>query len=430
MGVRVVDDFGIIKNKHFDEHLEVDMKRIAGKAGAANGNAADEGDYDHGPVTGTTARRFRSAIEVRPVKDLSGLPQKGREVADPQAVVEFDRRYKSYICNYLIEKHKFRRVESKGGNVSHVKYALDIESVYLSVLEKLMLGALDRFDFSRPNVGRGGFRSYLKRIADSVFSDAIKPDLVPVLDEKGNPIYSGELQKDKHGMPKLDAQGRLVLKPKKEFRASLDPDGIAKISRRKFDAIHLENVIVRNYTGVFPKEWSASEISKLRLFFYKIAYIRMIDEMSRSGRASWILPAMVDIYENGLDEESVRDDLINRGVISGEGTFFVAKTRFLDEWKKREAKLEVRCLRKSAVGKSAVAADTGVSTVRKGEFKWSPKQKPEKIEAYCREVMAETRQSVGEARYKFISKRFAEIMMKIALAEDAKVAERNAWRYR
>lgn len=406
------------------------MKRIAGKAGAANGNAAAEGDYDHGPVTGTTARRFRSALVVRPVKDLSELPRKGREVADPQAVVEFDRRYKSYICNYLIKKHKFMRVESKGNIVSYVKYTLDVESVYVSVLEKLMLGALDGFDFSRPNVGRGAFRSYLKRVADSVFSDAIKPDLVPVLDENGNPVYSGELQKDKHGMPKLDAQGRLVLKPKKEFRASLDPSGIAKISRRKFEAMHLDNVVVRNYTGVLPKEWTASDISKLRMFFYKIAYIRMIDEMSRSARGSWILPAMVDIYENGLDEEAVRDDLIRRGVISEAGTFSVAKTRFLDVWKKREAKLEGRCLRKSAVGESADAADSGAAAVRRGEFRWSPKLKPEMVDEYCKALEAETRRSVGETRCKFVSKKFVEIMMKLVLADDVKAAERNARRYR
>lgn len=406
------------------------MKRTAGKAGAANGNPETRGDFGCGPVTGATARRFRSALVARPVKDLSDLSNMGREVADPQAVVEFDRRYKSYICNYLIKHYHFVRVESKGGIVSYVKYTLDLESVYVSVLEKLMQGALDRFDFSRPNVGKGGFRAYLKCIADSVYSDAIKPDLVPVLDENGKPVSSGELQKDRNGLPKRDAQGRLVLKPKKEFRASLDPCGIARISRRKFEAQCLDNGVACNYTGVLPKEWTASDISRLRMFFYKIAYIRMIDEMSRSARESWILPAMVDIYENGYDEADVRRDLVDREVINNEGTFYVAKTRFLDEWKKREAKLEARCLRKSAVGKSASVADAGVSDVRKGEFKWSPKLKPEKVDDYCRAIATETRRSVGEARCKFVSKRFVEIMMKLVLAENMKVSERNAWRYR
>lgn len=378
-----------------------------------------------GPMTGNTVRRFKESVKpvARLVVDATGKADREVEkvVKDPKAVVDFDARYKPYIFGLLKKHHGFVPTGAMGHDGKPVfrRGSLEMESVYHDVLAKLMLGAIDGFDLSKENVGRGAFRRYLKLVTASVVSDA--EVLPPVYKPDGTPEYTDEIAKDRHGKPKLDAKGRVIHTRKK---AQFQP----------FDVPSAQNAIAQFGLGgttgrTIRPEWSASDIVRLRLFFAKCAYLKLTEAKMKSGREGWILKSMLDIFENGKDEDVVREELIKRNVIKSATPFYTAKTRFLDAWKACQEKEEKNVFKKIRITEKGLRGSVGKDKpLRKGVYQWRPIVTRSEAVEIAKELAAKVRAEVGSARVRFVNGIFARIMTTLVADADRKMSEKKGER--
>lgn len=380
-----------------------------------------------GPMTGNTVRRFKESVKpvARLVADASGKAERKVEkiVKDPKAVVDFDRRYKPYVFGLLKKHHGFVPTGAMGHDGKSVfrRGALDMESVYHDVLAKLMLGAIDGFDLSQANVGRGAFRRYLKLVTASLVHDAEARTLVPVYKPDGTPEYTDEVAKDRHGKPKLDVNGKVVYTRKKASLQSLETPAV-------------QNAIVQSSLDdamdvMRETEWKSSDIVRLRLFFAKCAYLKLTEAKMNATREGWALKAMLDIFENGKDEDVVREDLIKRNVIKSATPFYTAKTRFLDAWKACQEKEEKRVFKKIRLAEKGLRGSVGKDKPqRKGVYQWRPIVTRSEADGIAKDLAAKVRAEVGPARVRFVNGIFARIMTTLAADADRKMSEKKGGR--
>lgn len=416
--------------------------KCQGEATSANGKKRGP---SFGHKTGKTVRKFlqavnqKLAIEGTPAEGSPGADLKGlkllREVRDSAAVIAFDKSYKQYIYDILIRKFGFKEskyiTEDKSKSGEGYKYVygkdkLDIECLYHDVLAKLLLGAMDGFDTSQPRVGKGAFRNYLKKVIASVYNDATKPDLVPVYNPDGTKQYTNEEVKDKDGKPKLDAKGNKVYKPK-------------TMTLKSFNAKHIENAIANGsgrYGGVSGSarklEWTSGEISKVRVFFMKIAYLKLVERKmkAKSAKERWGLGAMLDIFEHGMDEGDVLSALLENGIIRDRVSFDVAKTTFLNEWSEIARFYQGKILKPVKIGqKISACASPKAKPTRRGVYMWHPIVSRYEAEQYILKLHRETKAKVGPERFRFINDNFERMMIGLVQVADEKAATKNAKRY-
>lgn len=333
------------------------------------------------------------------------------ELASDEGCLAFDAKYKSYVEHVLETKHGFKRKEGRLLN-----HGIDAEDIYHDVLVKLLGGALVRFDFDAPNVGKGGFRNYLKLMIATAFADAKKPELVPAYDENGKPIMEEKVVL-KNRRPVLDENGNPVVKM------------VQKRVPRPSVGDHIENFTTKK-PGVTPggvsrgEEWSTACIAKLRYDLMLLAYLKLTDEMAANAKG-WGYPAMVRLYEEMVDDRVVCRQLIESGQISGVGNFYTAKSRFLDAWKDVERKVEEQIFdrRNKEMEKDG-------KKCRKGDFSWTPKVSYDAALKMVRTWAKEVRDQVGKKRFATVHENFKFIMQRLVLESDARTAEKNAWKYK
>ena len=428
-------------------------------------------------TTGQTVRNFQKAVELvishgDGAKDIGSLKAQ-RVVKDPAAVIAFDKRYKEYILHQLRTKHGFTDVivEDDEGNKKKPKSlfdevediekeeaeeeetskrpvsvykpvyrngTVDEETIYHDVLMKLMLGAMDKFDMSGERVGKGAFRNYLKKIVASAVSDALKPELVPVFDEDGNPVYTGEIAKDRKGNQKLDKNGDPVYKQRKERRIS-------------FESANIQNAVAdRGAYGLAydlrKPEWTTKVITSFRYQYAEYAYLALTAAKMKSKSDSWILKAMMDIYEREKDEVVIREDLLKRNVIKDERPFYVAKTRFLDEWKELQEKelgkifkkirVDFKCTKnKIATSDDKDKTDKATKKAkpmwsRKGYYQWRPMVSYDAAKKHLDGLNKSAIAEFGKERVRYIKNNFARIMLQLVVDADNELADKNAWRFK
>ena len=360
------------------------------------------------PVTGVTVRKMIESVRPRISeggKGLGGLVYE-KVVKDPQAVITFDAHYKPYICE-LIKKH-------------HTD--LEVEGLYHEVLLKLMLGAIDRFDMDQPRVGKGAFRNYLKKVVASVVSDALDAELVPVYNPDGTPVFTKEPMKDKHGKVKTDDKGNVIYKQK-------------KMSKVSFDAENIQNAIAQTgFGGVIGRvgtaEWTSREISKFRYVYMQLAYLILTAEKMKSKREGWIFKAMMDIFESGKDDEVVREDLLKRGIINDSRPFYVAKTRYLNEWKEIQEREIGKILKKVRLDAKSIKGCPGKDKpLRKGVYEWRPIVNREEAVKIARTLADDVTRQVGKARVKFVMTNFSRMAKRLIEEAEKEMFEKNAWRF-
>lgn len=363
--------------------------------------------------TGRTVKEFRKSVKpVIQAEDGDSLDKlKGKYVIEDQkAVVAFDAHYRKYIFDILMQKHGFKRVEEtvQGNTVVSIRRdGLDIECVYHDILLKLMLGVIQNFDMSGKNVGNGAFRNYLKMVIGAVVGDAFRGDLVPVLKPDGSPEYTDRVLKDRHGKAKRDANGNVMYKPKMKLRWVFENDNMwSAVSKSSLNSA---------FSFKRGGDWTQTDIHRIRLCFAKYAYIEMTEEKKKSPSASWILGAMADILERGQDERVVRENLIKDKVIRSENVFYTAKCRYLSDWRDRVAGYENDVFK--------------VSVSREGRCLWHPKMSYADALKKVENVAAEIYRLVGRERISFINQRFSAMMIRVVIAADEKVAQRNAKRF-
>ena len=381
-----------------------------------------------GPKTGKIVERFKESVKpvILPTEGAKGMVDVKYEkvVKDSKAVIDFDKQYKPYIFGLLIKHHGFVATSECGDDGKPIfrNGPLEMECVYHDVLMRLMLGAIDGFDMSRDRVGKGAFRRYLKMITASVVSDALAPDLVPVYKPDGTPEYTDEVVKDKHGKPKLDERGNVIYKQKREYRMS-------------FEARNIQNAMAMSgFGGVVgtarEKEWTSTDINRIRLFFAKCAYLKMTDAKMKSARNGWILRAMLDIFENGKDEDAVRKDLLKRKVIKSAGAFYVAKTRYLNDWKNMQEAEEKKVLKKVRIGKECPRGAIGKDTpLRRGVYEWRPIVDRMKAKKIVKDLEVEVKAIVGAERIRYVNEIFTRIMNALVAEADRRMAEKKGRRF-
>ena len=275
------------------------------------------------PVDSSSAKRTKKKGKSQVVRIKSNTPfdrltatsSKERDAT----FCEFDRLYRPYVFR-LLEKHYFFK-RRKGGKDDCILHngSLDAEEIYNDVVAILLGGALWRFDFDDTRVGKGAFRRYLGQIVRSVFYDKVKPDLVPVFDKNGNPVYTDEFEKDAKGRIKKDENGNQIKKQK-------------MVSRFIFEREQFELAYNKGLPQLFA---SRKESTRLFAYIYRlalVAYVCTIGENCDRGRAGWHVDAIRAVFEGVEDGVTVIGRLMASGDIQDRRAFDTAKSRFLEKW--------------------------------------------------------------------------------------------------
>ena len=279
------------------------------------------------PDGGTTAKSKKKSQtpQVPTTKSPKKLvtPFEGLEVVSSKerddTFGQFDRMYRPYVFGLLEKKYFFKKVKGDRGDWTLRNGSIEADEIYNDVVAVLLGGALWRFDFDDTRVGKGAFRRYLSQIVRSVFYDRVKPDLVPVVDEDGNPVYTDEFEKDAKGRIKKDKNGNRIRKQK-------------MISRLVFEREQFELAHDKGLPKLFA---SRKESGRLFTYIYHlalVAYLCTIGEKREKGRAGWQVGAMRAVFEGLEDGATVIGRLMVSGDIKDRRAFDTAKSYFLANW--------------------------------------------------------------------------------------------------
>lgn len=245
---------------------------------------------------------------------------------DEGPLVEFDRIYKPYVLNFLRCTYGFKYEEyNTCGDDPEYRTRLckgedDAEDVYDDVLAKLLCGPLWNFDLNGDSVGHGGFRRFLKLVTISVYTDRLREDLVPAVDADGLPLFTGEVEKDATGKPKLDENGQPIFKRKMVSKYKLIADFANDASLQRLPSVFAEH-----------KEWDF--IGKYMVRLSVAAYLQALNSLAKKERSGWKSKAMKACFEDHKPNCKLTDALIAEGKITSRGALDVAKHRFVADWK-------------------------------------------------------------------------------------------------
>ena len=344
----------------------------------------------------------------------------------------FDSVYKRFVFYVLAKDYGFRTVKDKdelhkGKDARAVwrlrNKVLDAEEIYVEVFNRLVERALLTYDLSRKNIGKHGFRKWLKTVIKSVYSDAVRPYLVPKVDEKGNPVW------------KVDAKGKFVLdkKGKKiqeqvflpgynddvDYKRGRDNFPIGESNERKTSGVNR----TAGGTGAFS-DWTDSAIARIRSRTMLIAYLQLC-HANQSAAHGWRMEAMRQLYEKFVSDEEVIDALLKRSLISSAKTFYVAKCTFRDAWKQQAEKLESKIFKKLRMDDYA-----GASKRRKGTFRWQPLVGFDEALKIVEGLEGRIKVKVGYQRFRTVKESFGQTMLLLCQEADEEESLRNARYYR
>lgn len=368
-------------------------------------------------------------IGVKNKKSLASL-EIDQVRADERPLIKFHEVYQPYVFAILKRDYGFKERKDEKG-VTHVRNGkLDAGDIYDDVMARLLGGLLWNFDFGGANVGKGAFRSYLKLVIRSVYVDTVRPEIIPVLDAHGDPVYSDEPVKGKDGKPKLDRDGNPVYKPKMQTRFTFLRE-MAEMSEAK------------GLPALFAQEKSHSFIAKLVLDLSVVAYMHLVEQREKAAKkGDWALEAMKAVFEDGATPRAVMVRLLEKGTIRDEGTFYVAKNRFLEAWDNvRYELIETICY--TTVGGQPVKIDrdkNGKVRVRIPRGKADDPRSQEvrrrllvledEASDYVKAKQKEAAKLFGKPRFTKVAKAFVEAMLSLQEINDEKEAEKNARHYR
>ncbi len=368
------------------------------------------------------------SIGVKDRKSLASL-ELDQVRTDERPLIRFHEIYQPYVFAILKRDYGFREYRDAAG-VRHVRNGkLDAGDIYDDVMARLLGGLLWNFDFGSEKVGKGAFRRYLKLVIQSVYADTVRPELVPVLDANGDPVYSGEPVKGRDGKPKLDKDGNPVYKQKMQSRFTFLRE-MAEMSAAK------------GLPALFAQEKSHNFIAKLVLDLSVVAYLHVVAQLEKSAKKDWALKAMRAVFEDRKSPREVMADLLERKVIRDEGTFYVAKNRFLEAWDNVRYEL-IETIFYTTVGGVPVTVErdrNGKVRVRVPRGKaGDPRSQEvrrrllvseEEATDYVKGRQKQAAKLFGRKRFAQVSESFAEAMLGLQEISDEKVAEKNARHYR
>lgn len=359
----------------------------------------------------TTSRSFGKKMQevswlvpmVKDGKSLEGLDMT-RAKEWERTFGEFDKRYRPYVFR-LLEKHCFfKRISDGEGSFTLRNGSIDAQEIYNDVIAVLLGGALWRFDFDGTRVGKGAFRRYLGCIVRSAFCKRVEPDLVPVFDADGEPVYTEEFEKDAKGRVKIDENGERIRKQKMIPRFVFE--------REQFELAHVKGL---------PKLF-ASRKGNSRLFSYiyrlaLVAYICAIGEKRSKGRAPWHVDAMRAVFEGAESSADVIERLMRSRTITKREAFDTAKSYFLANWRKCWEKL---CDPIIAKGPSK----------KKGTFIRHLKTTDDEALLYIAGQEEKVKVRYGKTLVEEVKQNFSNVMWMLVQKEDERESEKNAKYYR
>ena len=351
-------------------------------------------------------KKLQSTTRLVPVvqdgKSLDGL-QMGTTTIRDTAMIEFDALYRPYVY-YLLERNYFFRwkKDEQGGRVLR-NGSIDAEEVYDDVIVTLFGGALWRFDFDGARVGRGAFRKYLSDIVRSVFCEMVKPDLVPVLDEDGNQVFTDQFAKDKKGSIKKDENGNPIRKPK-------------MVSRFVFEQEQLALAHVKGLPQLFATRKDGKQLFVCLYRLALVAYLHTIGQKSATGRTEWQEGAMRAVFEEMESSASVIRRLQEAGDISGREAFDTAKSYFLAKWRTCWDKLCKPIISKKSV-KDGRAVIRHLNVTEDVALR------------YIDGLEKEVEEKYGKQRVMMVRRNFKKSMLMLVQEADERESEKNAKYY-
>ena len=291
-------------------------------------------------------------------KDLSSLYIDDADFrkGDP-AKVKFDKIYRPFVYKILVARHdkgglgfvmEEERVSCKdergsddkdegqcaksaGGRAVRipVKYLDDgrritAEEVYSNVYMRLF-GSKDQallgFDTSRDRVGRGAFRTWLRLVVRSVFSDMCRVSMTVLKDVKGHIIY----RQDKHGMYVLDEKGKKVPCRVREVPIChlIGDEGSESDSTTEDSLVATESFAERRRREKAERKFWMERID--------IRYMAYVSAFERLKKGSWFRDVLVALYEKGLPYKVVKAECLKKGISVGtfDKAYFDWNRRFL-----------------------------------------------------------------------------------------------------
>ena len=375
-------------------------------------NAKNAKEKAKSPEVGTAAKNKKKskAHQVSAAKKLQKLStpfDRMKAVSSKErddAFGEFDKLYRPYVFGILEKNYFFKRVKGDRGCYTLRNGSIDAEEIYNDVVAVLLGGALWHFNFDDARVGKGAFRRYLSQIVQSVFCNRVKPDLVPVVDKDGNPVYTDEFEKDAKGRIKKDENGNRIRKRK-------------MIPRFVFEKEQFKLAHVKGLPELFA---SRKESSSLFAYVYRlalVAYVRMIGERRDRGRAEWKAGAMRAVFEGSEEGAAVIERLIGSGDIKDRRAFDTAKSYFREDWRTRWEKLCEPIIVKERLRRSAGFVLRLKTTDDDALLHIAAEEKDVK-DKYGRPLVEE------------VKRNFSNVMWMLVRKEDERESEKNAKFYK
>lgn len=259
-------------------------------------------------------------------------------------LVEFDKRYRPFIYNFLLrpinkgglgfESH-YVAIGATGFAYVPFRGEVSADDVFMDVWLKLFgdvskqiaraktgkgaTGAPSLLDFdeARMHVGRGAFGCYLKYIARSVYYDRLRKDLVPEQDLFGNVMY----RRDCHGKILTDKKGKKL--PRLVPRCQLgDSDDYA---------------VTENFKGAICLSEKPEERFQ-RSLKLGVACLAFVGVHERNA-GSWFYRAAEELCQQKIPKSEVIMGCIARGEIRDRGSFDTAVNRFHAAMKKERSRI-------------------------------------------------------------------------------------------
>lgn len=413
--------------------------RTARRRTVQNRNVGNGNGYV-GPMTDRTFGGRLKAAKLQPkiFENEAGLIELTTYRPDVAPLIEFDRLYKPYVLFVLRRDYGFRcwsvpvtgdsdeldepteTVAPAADDDSHATDgSQEAEDVYRDVLIRLLEGALWRFDFGKENVGHGAFRNYLKQVIQSVVMDTRRKELIPVLDDEGNPVYEKKLNKD--GTPKLDKDGRPIVKMKM-MRATEFNEEVANAALER-GATHL-------FAAPRPND---RLLAKLVWDLSVVAYLRLV--MSRP-ETHW-MKVLRAVFENQWRADEVVQRLQAEGLIRDRNAYYVAKSRFRDAWEKQRYLLidqicettiggKVVKVTKDARGRSQVLIPASQSQNVLRRLRVSA----DEARAFVKAKQVACERKYGSEEVRRVTRAFTEAMLALETKADEEAAAKNAKFYK
>ena len=346
-----------------------------------------------------TSRKFGRELQINSRISISirGNGQSLDEMIANSAKVreetwcKFDKIYKPYILYRLERDFNFGW---KDGRLC--KGSIDGEDIYHDVVAALLGGTLWRFNFSAERVGKGAFRSYLIAMVRSAYINRVKPDLIPVFDTNGDPVYTDTFKKDKDGKIKKDKYGHPIRKQK-----MMTP---IELTSEQYQSVRAQGPAIRKEDRVLS--WFLCRLAQL-------AYLDTIEKLCAKGRTAWKPEAMRAVFEDLESIGSVIERFMREGKIADRQTFDTAKSVFLSNMRKKwDALCKPIITRERTQEKNVYLPRLNVTE--------------EEAKKHIAGLEEEAERRYGKERVDKTRRNFAKAMLTLMQEEDDRVAEKNA----